>query len=169
MKNKSLHTFLLTALVAASACVMEVRAQTTNIQDESTILDTGMDMSPIYNATQILRGIPDSNHETVNCDSSVTLSSIRKGETTSYSFSMCLDLYNNFGYLRTSLPKPVYLKLTNADAIDSSILAKVDSLGDYTDFVPKSVGQVTLTYEGDIVINGTIRHITVDQIVTVKE
>jgi len=174
MKNKSLYIFLLTALVAAGACVTQARAYnlitsgSAPTYNNSSSLPIGPSPEhPIYNATQVLSGIPDSDHETVNCDSTVSLT--KEGRSTIYAFAMCLDLYNNFGDLSSALPPPVYLKLTNAAVIDSSILAYVDSFGNYTDFLPKSVGPVTLTYEGDIVVNGTTRHIIVDQIVTVTE
>ena len=156
MKNKSLHTYLLTALLAASACVMQARAQTAS--------------SMLYNATQVLpiTSVPSSDYVELNYN--ISLSDAKElGQD--FGFAVCLVSGENYVWNNSAQ----YLKLSNADEIDALILSKAgdqwkDQSGSvHSNFTPMGEGTVTLKYEGDIISAGVTRHITVDEVVTVVE
>ncbi|MBX9577355.1 MAG: hypothetical protein K2W97_02630 [Chthoniobacterales bacterium] len=173
MKNKTLSSFLLTALLAASACVMQARAEQS---------------SALCNATQVIPidSVPPSNYVELNFN--ISLSEAKK---MNQSFSFAVFLSNDGS---RNPDEGQYIKLTNADEIDASILSKAGDLwkdeagSNYNNFTPVGEGTVTLKYEGDIIVKkgdkGTwswlswsysggsadvTRHITVDEVVTVTE
>ncbi len=164
--------------MAAGACVMQTHAQTAS--------------SMVYNNTLVLPidSVPSSDYVELNYNISL---SYAKNFGQDICFSVCLVSGEKYIWNNSAQ----YLKLTNADEIDVSILSNADDkwgnnssseYSKYSNFTPMGEGTVTLKYEGDIIVKkgnkGTwswltwsysggspdeTRHIKVDVVVTVSE
>ena len=157
MKHKSLHTFLLTTLLAASACIMKARAGTLYYE--------------MCNFRLPIDSIPSSNHVEINRQ--ISLSNLNKVNAGALFSVECAPKYDENTTTEEDLKSLQYLKLSNAEEIDASILSNADYWfnSNCSNFAPVGLGSVTLKYEGDILDRSAevTRHITVDEVVTVVE